>query len=112
MSPMVLYVAGVAVTLWNLVHHTDCVPSMSQEHKVIVYTKGEWQWTILRVHTSYDRIIFLLCRVGRDAPVVESVTKGEEMELHKKETANAPVNTPDHYSKILRHTAARLFLSF
>ena len=61
---------------------------------------------------SHDHIIFLLCRAGRDAPVVESVTKGEEMELHEKEAANAPVNTPDHYSKIPRHTAAKAILSF
>ena len=58
---------------------------------------------------DYYRILnfsfILLCRAGRNAPVVESVTKGEEMELHEKEAANAPVNNPSHYSKIERHTA-------
>ena len=49
---MVLYVAGVAATLWHFVYHTDRVPSMPQEHKVIGYTKGDQrrdglsQWTI------------------------------------------------------------------
>ena len=43
---------------------------------------------------------------------MESVAEGEKIELHEKEAANAPVNTPDHYSKIPRHTAAKAILSF